>query len=86
MKEAEEMKERLNKMERENQALKQNLVEAKSIISQNIDRPLTADDRDTEIVALREKNNSLSQENVELQKKVRLIFFFQDNCFLFLIE
>ena len=76
------MKERLNKMERENQALKQNLVEAKSIISQNIDRPLTADDRDTEIVALREKNNTLAQENVELQKKVS--FFVTRNCFTFL--
>lgn len=71
---AKEAEERVMKLEKENQALNQSLGEAKSIISQNIEKPLT-DDRETEIAALREKLNTLSDNNVELQKKVLLVLF-----------
>jgi hypothetical protein len=63
-------------MEKEILSLKQNLSEAQSIIKQNIDKPITDDDRDISITDLRAKVDQLTQENIELSQKVIILSYF----------
>lgn len=64
---------KLSHSESEAQSIRQLLTESQAIIKESIEKPLdTNDTRDADLLALKERVEQLTQENVELSQKVPL--------------